>query len=162
MNTLLAHIKSLNVKTQEWIDEDPEHRFAGMVPESIEFWAQYDIYTVTDYERHELTSSYYDLYKDVHGISPRWVNFNQMSTADIKVMYDSLVQESQEVFEEEKAEQEASVARFESKLKDLVSFGAKTRENAINWLKQAEGDDYYDDGMFEYDNNLPYGYLGQS
>lgn len=51
---LLEHIKQLNAKTRAWITEDPNARYwMGLYDEDVEYWAQYGIHTVEDFEQYK-------------------------------------------------------------------------------------------------------------
>lgn len=43
-----------------------------------------------------LSEAHYDLYKDVHGISPRWMRYEEMSTPDLEATMLSLMAEAEE------------------------------------------------------------------
>jgi hypothetical protein len=45
MTALTDHIKALNAKTRAWVNEDPTNRFAGLLCEDEQHWAQYGITT---------------------------------------------------------------------------------------------------------------------
>jgi hypothetical protein len=161
MSELLAHIKAENAKKQAWIDEDPENRWAGMILEDVDYWADMGVRTVEQYEAYMMRATIWDLFKDVNGFRPRHMDLDSMSLEELNELYDSLLVELKEVNAREAARQAEAVAAFESKVDELMESGAKDRATAIRWLKDAEGDSYtwHDDDYFEYNNGLPYGYL---
>jgi hypothetical protein len=158
MNELIAHIKAENAKTQAWVDEAPG-RWAGMVVEDPAHWEGYGIHTVAQYERYMATMTIYDLYKEVHGHKPRYIDFDAMSDEEFNKFYDNLLVELEEERVREAEAQDKAVREFEAKVEELVSMGAGNRETALRWLKDAEDDDYMDDGYFEYSHGLPFGYI---
>ena len=95
MNELQAHIEAKNAKTLEWVNEDPANRWAAVPVSDPEHWAEYGIYTVEQYEHHMAAMSLYDYYKDVHGIRPRWMNFDEMSIEDIEAEFRALDREAE-------------------------------------------------------------------
>lgn len=72
MNELLAHINAENAKTEAWVAEDPENRWAGLITNDMKHWADYGIHTVAEYEQYMLDMSYSDLYKEIYGVRPRY------------------------------------------------------------------------------------------
>jgi hypothetical protein len=88
--TLSSHIARLNAATLSWVAEDPTNRFACTYTEDMSYWNDIGVFTVEDFQRNELESEIWDLYKSVHGIRPRWVNFKEMSVADLEETIASL------------------------------------------------------------------------
>ena len=156
---LQEFLNNKKAKTEAWVAEDPSNRWATYPTTDLAHWAEYGIYTIAQYERYNMESTIWDLYKDVHGIRPRWMNFEAMSDAELEAEYNSLLVELEEENKREAEEQERAVASFEAKLDSLVAMGAGSREKAIQWIIDAEGDDFYDNSYFEYEMGLPYGYL---
>jgi hypothetical protein len=102
--------------------------------------------------------TYWDMYKDAYGVRPRGIDTSSWTEADFESEFTSLGK----VIEREEAERQASEARashdFEIRLQMLMSAGAKTREQAIRWVHEAEGSDG-DDEYLCYLIGLPYGYF---
>lgn len=71
MTNLISHIISLNTQTQKWIDEDPENRWAGLLTEDPNHWAEYGVYTAEQFDRYMMETEYSEMYKEVHGMRPR-------------------------------------------------------------------------------------------
>ena len=103
---LIAHIKQLNVKTEAWVAEDPGNRWGGMVTDDLEHWLGYGIETVDQYDRYEVETAHWELYRDIHGIKPRWMDYKSMTVEEIQAEVDSMVKCETERREEELAEQE--------------------------------------------------------
>jgi len=162
MSDLQAYIDAENAKTQAWIDAGPE-RMAGFIPDA-EHWAGDGITTAAQLERYYMEGNIWDLYKDVNGIRPRWMDFKSMSDAELKATYDGLLVDLERHNVEEAGREAEAVKAFEAKIAELIETGAGDRETAIRWLRDAEGDEQiqYDDGYFEYSYGLPYGYLKQA
>lgn len=110
----------------------------------------------------KLHSEYYDFYKEVHGIRPRWIYAEGgepgYSEQQMESMLKQLAEDSVAVFaEEERLEQEA-IAKFEAQVAEVIESGAGDRETAIRWISQA----YDFDGDWDYlcyQLNLPYRYF---
>jgi hypothetical protein len=96
MNELQAHIEAQNSDSSMFtIVSDPAH------------WAEYGITTVAQYEHHMVAETYIDVYKSVHGIKPRWVDFEALSTEEISDMLDSICEmDRQENLSQEEYEAE--------------------------------------------------------
>jgi hypothetical protein len=112
MDELIAHIKNINAETQAWIAESPETRWAGIICEDPAHWAGYDIFTVEDFERHELEAAIWDIYKDVYGVRPRHINWKAMSNAELEDYYESLAGTLREEFEAQEKAKEAEEAEI--------------------------------------------------
>jgi len=108
--------------------------------------------------RDQLAATHYDFYKSVHGIRPRWMDYDAMTEADLEAELDRLGAEA-EVQAKLEAEAEAeAIEKVEARIADLLNSGAKTREQAIKWImdaEQADGDADY----CCYLLGLPYRYL---
>jgi hypothetical protein len=94
---LSQHLKNIN-------DNLRENGSYFLVVEDLDHWAQYGVYSVEQFERYELESTYYELYKDVNGISPRWVQFDQLSNQDLENMIESLQNEMNLIVQREEEE----------------------------------------------------------
>lgn len=108
--------------------------------------------------RDQLAATYYDFYKDVHGIRPRWMNLDAMTEQELEAELDLLEKEAKVVFAREKAEQEEAIARFEKHVTNTICMGARDRETALRWIMDASNAN----GDWEflcYDLGLPYGYF---
>ena len=82
--TLAEHLAALNAKTLAWIAEDPANRWAGLLTEDLTHWAEMGIHTVADFERYELETLVWDMYKDATGIRPRHLNLKSMSLEELQ------------------------------------------------------------------------------
>jgi len=108
--------------------------------------------------RDQLAATHYDFYKDVHGVRPRWMDYDSMTEQDLEAELDNLSKQAEVVFAEEaKREQEAIVA-FEARVADLLDTGAADRETAIRWIHEAEGSDGDTDYLC-FLVGVPYGYI---
>jgi hypothetical protein len=109
-------------------------------------------------EREQLLSIYSDMHKDVYGCR-RYPS--EMTLEELK---QALVRLEEDVVEEiahQKEREARAIKDFEALISNTIKNGAIDRQNAIEWLRQAEADEWYDDGYFEYSNGLPYGYLAK-
>lgn len=90
MITLQQHLKNLNAEKLAWIAEDPDNRWTGLYVEELDFWAEYGVTTVAEFQRHENESCFWDMYKEVFGVRPRHVNLKDMSDAELEKELDLL------------------------------------------------------------------------
>lgn len=112
-------------------------------------------------EQEQLASTHYDLFKDVHGFRPRFLNYDGMSVDELRADIDSLCKQLA-INEAEDQRREAEAVRdFEELVELTIRTGAHTRENAIRWLFEAENDPYIfsDPDHYCYRHGLPYGYF---
>lgn len=75
-NVLQAHIEAENAKHADSyfsVVSDPAH------------WAGYGITTVEQYEHYMAAETYIDMFKELNGIKPRWMDFSQMTLAEIEL-----------------------------------------------------------------------------
>ena len=113
---------------------------------------------ITQAERDDALECYYDYYKSVHGIRPRWVSFDGMSRDEIDAEFQSLKLTADVVFAAEAEREQKAIERFEQLVSDTINSGAQNRETALRWImdgSEAMGDWEY----FCYLNGLPYGYF---
>ena len=88
--------------------------------------------------RDELATIHYDMYKDVHGIRPRWYNYAEMTVEDLKAELDRLDHQMEQVLEERKKEEKESEQAFKSTLAVCMKAGAKDEREALRWIIQEE------------------------
>ena len=111
MTALEQHIRAENAKRSAWVAEDPDNRCAFLTVEDASHWAKYGVHTVEQYELFQARAELWDVYKDVHGIRPRWMGIDEMSLAQVQAELESLYAEARAVREaEERAVREAEEA----------------------------------------------------
>ena len=108
--------------------------------------------------RDQLAATHYDFYKDVHGVRPRWMDYDSMTEQDLEAELDNLSKQAEVVFAEEKRMQEEAIAAFEARVADLLDTGAADSETAIRWIHEAEGSDGDADYLC-FLVGVPYGYI---
>ena len=158
MSQLTKHIEAENAKAQAWADEAPG-RYAGMVVTDESHWEGYGVTTVDQYEHYMLGETIINVYKDVHGMKPRWVNFDDMTMLEMEDMLNGLRDDAAEQQKERDDALEEGIVKFEESVSDLIESGAGDRETAIRWLREADKQGQFDDAYFEYVNDIPAGYL---
>jgi len=86
---LAAHIAILNAKAAAWRQKNPTGFHSGVI-DDVKFWNEQGIFTPEQFERSGLENSVWEMYKDINGISPRWVNFADYSTEELQAWVDVL------------------------------------------------------------------------
>jgi hypothetical protein len=90
MNALAQHLAALNAEKLAWVAEDPTNRWTGLYVEELDFWAEYGVYTVAQFKRHENETLFWDMYKDATGCRPRHVNLKDMTDEQLEREIDLL------------------------------------------------------------------------
>jgi hypothetical protein len=106
----------------------------------------------------QAAATWWDLYKDVHGVRPRGVDTSNWTLAGFNAQIKALTIHLKEVMESERQAEKQAIQRFEDRVAKLMHNG-NDRERVIAWLMDAEGVD----GDFEYfcyTQGLPFGYFG--
>lgn len=109
------------------------------VTTDLAHWASYDITTIDQYEHYMAVEDYIDCYKSVNGIKPRWMDFDSMTVAQLRVEADALSEEWQGQAEWE-AEHEAwmdSVADENHRYNDM--FHDELEPNKYELMAQRAG-----------------------
>jgi len=114
--------------------------------------------TETMTRQEELHSIYWDMYKDAHGMRPRHVDTTHWTEAVFNAEFEMLQQVIIREDQERKVAEAKAVVAFEERVARLMVAGAKTRENAIRWIHDAE-ECGGDADFLCYTLGLPYGYL---
>ena len=102
-------------------------------------------------------ATYWDMYKDAHGIRPRGIDTSTWTLEDFDREFAILgrVIEQEEI--QRRADEAEAIVKFEDRVANLMHTGT-CRERVIAWLMDAEGanDDLE---YFCYTQGLPYGYF---
>jgi len=112
--------------------------------------------------KEELVSTYWEFYKEVYNVRPRWMNFDTMTEDELCEALDRLEAQSIEVFAAAAKHEQECIAKFEKLVTETIALGAGNRKTALSWLVSAEGmsdsSDYSLD-HFCFLNGLPYSYF---
>ena len=109
-------------------------------------------------EKDELGATYWDFYKEVHGIRPRWVNHEEATVEWYRAELESLQREADAQWEDQLVREGEAVAEFEKSVESLIAAGAGDRATAIRWL-HAANDTNGDTESLCYTLGLPYNYF---
>lgn len=106
----------------------------------------------------QLATMHYDFYKDVHGVRPRWMNYDDMTEEELEAQLDQLGRES-DIQAKEEAEREAiAMDDVEHVILNLMMSGARDRIMAVRWLHEAN-DTNGDADYLCFKLGVPYGYF---
>jgi hypothetical protein len=108
----------------------------------------------------QMQCQYWDMYKDAFGVRPRGIDTSGWTEAYFEQEFALLADTIQQNEEAAKESERAYIAKFEARVNDLVSMGAKNRETALCWImdgSDAGGDFEY----LAYLEGLPYNYFSQ-
>jgi hypothetical protein len=101
---------------------------------------------------------YWDMYKDAFGIRPRGIDTSAWTEADYLAEFKQL----EEIIDREeiarKAAEATNTEKFERRVAELITTGAKDYAMALRWIHEAEetnGDDSY----LAWTLGLPYQYF---
>lgn len=108
--------------------------------------------------KEQLAATHYDFYKDVHGIRPRWMNYDAMTEEQLEQELEQLGREADAQRIEEEARHSSNIQNLETRIQSLIDSGAKNRDTAIRWLHEAH-DTNGDDEYLCYLLDIPYGYF---
>jgi hypothetical protein len=111
--------------------------------------------------KEQLAATHYDFYKDVHGIRPRWMNYDAMSEQELEQELEQLSREAKVQQAEDAEREKIAIEKFERHVVNTMCMGARDRDTALRWImdaSEAAGDWEY----FCFLNGLPYGYFRQA
>jgi len=109
-------------------------------------------------EKDELGAVYYDFYKEVHGIRPRWVNHEEATIEWYRAELEQLQIQADINWQEQLVREGEATAVFEKSIDSLIASGAGDRATAIRWIHEAN-ETNYDSEYLCYLLDLPYGYF---
>lgn len=112
-------------------------------------------------ELEQLATIYSDVFKSVNGCRPRF-DQSTWTVARYEEALERLQEESDEQMAWQREREEIAAKDLEAAIATTMETCKCDRETAWRYLKDAEGDDWYDDGHYEYNNDLPRGYLIES
>jgi len=159
MSDLQAHIDKHNAEVVAYNAENPGcHRFQMA---NAAHFAEDGIYTVEQLEMTEMLNTMSDLAKAAYGTRSACPDTDGLSFQEVSALYDSMLVDLEHTEMHEQAYQAECVERFEKSVADTIAMGAGDRETAVRWLREAEQDEdsMLNNDYFEYDHNLPNGYL---
>lgn len=140
--TLAQHLANLNAEKRAWVAEDPDNRWTGLYVEDLAHWAEYGVFTVAQFQRYELETMIWDMYKEVTGFRPRHLDFKSMSDKELNDLADYLgsqmeraIREDEEflrMIEEEEAQKNAEKAAWLAEQPEQIDYVACKHQEG--WL----------------------------
>lgn len=127
---LQAYIESSNEAIRERFKENPKAMFTTTVSDPL-FWEKMGVTNIKTYEHSCAQSFHYDLYKEINGIRPRWMNYDAMTTEEINEDIDRLLKQQEY---EEQYELECKALEIQ-RAKDLALANAYKPNNVFADLK---------------------------
>ena len=106
----------------------------------------------------QAAATWWDLYKDVHGVRPRGIDTSDWSLESFNLRINALSAELEENMEAERAEQAKAAAKFEEKVQSVMRSG-NSRQDVIKMMMDSQGTDDFE--YFCYIMGLPYGYFSR-
>lgn len=160
MSALTKHLEAINIKAQAWVDEDPKNRFSGMVVTDPNHWAEYGIYTPSQYDRYVDENTLYELASTAYSKSyARSIDTASMSNDELQKAINEYSIQAEATMKQEAEEEAIRVKDFEGQILNTIKSGAGTRKRAIKWILQSQDlDKEKDTGYICYSLGLPYSF----
>jgi hypothetical protein len=101
---------------------------------------------------------FWDMYKDAYGVRPRGIDTSTWTLDDFTSEFVILGQAIEREDIARKVAESESVTKFERRIAELMTMGARDRNMALRWIHEAEetnGDDSY----LAWTLGLPYQYF---
>jgi len=93
--------------------------------------------------REDIVDYIWDVYKEVNGIRPRWMDFDSMSYEELDTYAKELAARAEEEYKQRQLEQAADLRDFEERVEAIIAYGAGDRATALRWMADAAGADDY-------------------
>lgn len=111
-------------------------------------------------ELEQAQSTFWDMYKDAHGFRPRHIDTSTWTLEQFDKEFEELseVMKANEIAQG--IEEAIAIEKFERRVAELISMGAKDQTMAMRWIHEAEetnGDNDY----LAWSLGLPYRYFSK-
>jgi hypothetical protein len=111
-------------------------------------------------ELEQAQATFWDMYKDAHGFRPRHIDTSSWTLAQFDQEFSDLA-EIMKANEIKQGIQEAiAVEKFERRVAEMISIGAKDQAMAMRWIHEAE-DTQGDNDYLAWTLGLPYRYFSK-
>ena len=111
---------------------------------------------MTELEQAQCT--FWDMYKDAHGFRPRHIDTSTWTLAQFEAEFVELSEVMKANDIAQGIEEAIATEKFERRVAELISIGAKNTEMAMRWIHEAEGTDG-DNDYLAWTLGLPYQYF---
>lgn len=124
---LIAMLKEQERKSLAWVAEDPQNRGTTLPIYELSFLREQGWTSIAAYNRAQLEAEYWESYKEIHGIRPRWVNFDSLSDERLQQMIQGL--DEDRMWREKEREAYVAAQKAEKKaLADKLGFSIEKLE----------------------------------
>ena len=87
--------KTASERAREINEEEHAARCRGekvcfRLTEDQHHWDEQGVHTAEELDMYLLVSTHWDLYKEVYGVRPRWIDYTKLTQADVQQMIDVL------------------------------------------------------------------------
>ena len=106
----------------------------------------------------ELHSIFWDMYKDAHGFRPRHIDTSSWTLAQFDKEFAELAEVMKANDIAKGIEEAIATEKFERRVAEMISIGAKNTEMAMRWIHEAEGTQG-DNDYLAWTLGLPYQYF---
>ena len=117
---LVKHLEAINAKSEAWVAEDPENRFAGSLVTVPDHWADYDVYTPEEFDRYLLEQDYIEGHKDVYGVKYRG-DLSDVSDDDLSDMVTKMYEYAEAEMEDQREYMDELEALAELEWSDRIT-----------------------------------------
>jgi len=111
---------------------------------------------MTELEQAQCT--FWDMYKDAHGFRPRHIDTSSWTLEQFDQEFAELTEVMRANDIAQTINEEAAVEKFERRVAELISIGAKDQAMAMRWIHEAE-DTQGDNDYLAWTLGLPYQYF---
>lgn len=111
---------------------------------------------MTELEQAQCT--FWDMYKDAHGIRPRHIDTSSWTLEQFDQEFAELSEVMKANDIAQSIDEAIAVEKFERRVAELISIGAKNTDMAMRWIHEAEGTDG-DNDYLAWTLGLPYQYF---
>lgn len=111
---------------------------------------------MTELEQAQCT--FWDMYKDAHGIRPRHIDTSSWTLAQFDQEFAELSEVMKANDIAQGIDEAIATEKFERRVAELISIGAKNTEMAMRWIHEAEGTNG-DNDYLAWTLGLPYQYF---
>jgi len=102
--------------------------------------------------------TFWDMYKDAHGFRPRHIDTSSWTLAQFDKEFAELAEVMKANDIAKGIEEAKAIEKFERRVAEMISIGAKNTEMAMRWIHEAEGTQG-DNDYLAWTLGLPYQYF---
>ena len=102
--------------------------------------------------------TFWDMYKDAHGFRPRHIDTSSWTLAQFDKEFAELAEVMKANDIAKGIEEAIATEKFERRVAEMISIGAKNTEMAMRWIHEAEGTQG-DNDYLAWTLGLPYQYF---